>query len=977
MSVEDLSETPERKPWRAQPVPSGLVRFERKKSACAMCMLRDSHKVFGEHPEPGVQHSRIVVLSEAPGADEDLQGRPLIGQSGSFFTQCLSHAGIRRDRVWITNVLLCRPPRNDIESVEGSSGKGACVYGLREELDEAWKQGYRVILAQGNTALKELGFEGMNISKYRGSILGGKDSPLTKQGFKPFWVIPTFHPAFLVRNTWKRADGGTIDNTHAYITDLEKARKVSEPGWAPRPEKFLINPSFHEVYKFLEDLIREKHVVFLDIETDGLNPFYAKPVCIGLGRGGGETLVLQQREHSRNGFYWPERDWALLKPLVDEVLHDCPLVLQNAMFDIPFLYWNGFRVNPWALKYDTAVLHSLVASDSQHNLGVITSMFGTTPYWKESFQGREGSIYAMDKTDLYTYNARDCDVLDQVSKPMLELIAKQDLSKELELQQSLMPVLISMKIRGVGFENARKEEFRAKFEKYQSELEDSLREIASLPGEFSLSSRVHLRYFLYGYLDPGLAQKDLEFTERISEIEALKADLAAKEAAIETMPGTPAKKRKLLETLRNKITRSSGTKVLKELEAIHNVVHSTEPLAVLSTWKPLTTDSGELSTADDALQAYKHQLTKRAFELERRVEDHAEALKALSEAGKAEAKISGRYSALQSKADEELRKIGTLLEWLDKFGEWAEVQKLVSSFTKYTAAPDGRIHPNWNAFGTATGRLSCSEPNLQQLPKKGTGKDIRKFFIPREGYSFVSADLENAEVGIMGCETLDPLVLGAYYEGRNIHDDNTRTLFGIEKGDKLWDAARGAAKIFQFGRYQYGGSIAQIYKQVLMKCRDLNVTLQELTDADERWWEAHPKVKEWSDAIEAEVREKRVIRCESGRIRTFMHNDRDIGKEAKNFRIQGFVGWLANRALVRIERECFEAGLLSREEPEKFIVAPVLQVHDQLVLEARDDFVPWAKEHLSGAMTAPFMYKGVERFLRSDLSVGPSFGDLE
>lgn len=959
--LRDIAPDGEPRPWK--PLPPLGERFKRTKCFCKACEYNGSHLVCGEHPEEGVHHSRIVILSEAPGADEDLQGRPLVGRAGIFFSKCLENAGIRRDRVWVTNVLLCRPPDNDITTEAAKHAIGCCEHGLREELEAAWKAGYRVIVAQGNTALHALGFEGMKITSYRGSILEG--DTLRENGFPPFRVIPTLHPAALIRSSWKGRDGGTADPTMTYISDLEKARKVADPAWKPTEENFLIEPSYTEAYATLERWIKNRTTLAIDIETDGLNGNYAKPVCIGFAEDESHAMCLPIRNKGRNDLYWPEFEWGHLRSMVEEILLGNKLILQNAMFDIPFLKFSGeYKVDPHNVLYDTAVVHSLVAPEALHNLGYITSMFGTTSYWKDSFKNREGSIYSLDQRTLWTYNSRDCVVLWQVMRPMLELVKKNHLEEELALEQKLLPVLISMKINGIGFEEERLGEFKKKFEGLLEDSEKELRAIGSLPSHFNLSSKAHMRLFLYGYKSPSLAKAEKEVEKRENDIIDFERKKASLLEGTDGMKLTPARREKLLAQMEARILRTKSTKVLADAMAEAEVAKYTICPIQLSSYKPLLSDSGELSTADDAITSFRHALQKREFELERRVEDHEVARASLD----GESKASARRVYLSQKAEAEAVQIGTMLNFIDAYSDWVEQQKLYSSFTKYKPALDGRIHPNYNAFGTATGRLSVSDPNLQQLPKKGIGKDIRKFFIASPGHKFISADYTNAEIGIMGCETQDPLILGAYFGGRNIHDDNTQTLFGVNKDNPMWSAARGAAKIFQFGRYQYGGSLGQIYKQVLLKCPDLNVTLKELEAADARWWEAHPAVTEWGKQIEAEVMEKRIIRNEAGRIRIFLGNNHDIVKEAKNFKIQSFVAYLANRALVDVDEE-----LRAR----KLAAIPVLQVHDQLILEAPDEEVEEVCTLLSSCMTKPFMYKGKEYSLRADPSVGDSYGDLD
>jgi uracil-DNA glycosylase family 4 len=106
--------------------------------------------------KPTTNSKGFLVLSEAPGEAEVHTGEPLTGPSGSYFNSTLRKASIDRNDLWLSNVLCCRPPANDINHPDARNALGNCIHGLRQELHAAWNAGLRVILAQGDTAVKAL-----------------------------------------------------------------------------------------------------------------------------------------------------------------------------------------------------------------------------------------------------------------------------------------------------------------------------------------------------------------------------------------------------------------------------------------------------------------------------------------------------------------------------------------------------------------------------------------------------------------------------------------------------------------------------------------------------------------------------------------------------------------------------------------------------------------------------------------------------
>jgi len=175
-------------PPPAEPPPPGnegesLTQIAARIAACTQCALCDGRR--NTVPGQGAETPEIMFVGEGPGADEDRQGIPFVGRAGELLTRMIVAMGLSRDEVFIANVVKCRPPGNRNPSPLEMS---ACMPYLEQQIETLKPT---VIVALGSIALKGLlGEESISITRMRGSWLKFKDIDL----------MPTFHPAYLLRN---------------------------------------------------------------------------------------------------------------------------------------------------------------------------------------------------------------------------------------------------------------------------------------------------------------------------------------------------------------------------------------------------------------------------------------------------------------------------------------------------------------------------------------------------------------------------------------------------------------------------------------------------------------------------------------------------------------------------------------------------------------------------------------------------------
>ena len=153
---------------------------------CHACSLRETRTniVFGD----GDPHARVLIVGEAPGKNEDLQGKPFVGAAGKFLDELLEEAGLKREEVFIANVLKCRPPSNRNPQADEIE---ACAPFLREQTQsiDPW-----IIVTMGNFATQFILRTGTGITRLRGTV----------QQAGRFVVLPVFHPAAAIYDRSKR-----------------------------------------------------------------------------------------------------------------------------------------------------------------------------------------------------------------------------------------------------------------------------------------------------------------------------------------------------------------------------------------------------------------------------------------------------------------------------------------------------------------------------------------------------------------------------------------------------------------------------------------------------------------------------------------------------------------------------------------------------------------------------------------------------
>ena len=275
--------------------------------------------------------------------------------------------------------------------------------------------------------------------------------------------------------------------------------------------------------------------------------------------------------------------------------------------------------------------------------------------------------------------------------------------------------------------------------------------------------------------------------------------------------------------------------------------------------------------------------------------------------------------------------------------EYRQLTKLKSTYADGLAlciASDGRIHSTFNQTITATGRISSTEPNLQNIPiRMELGRLIRKVFVPKEGYVFIDADYSQIELRVLAHMSGDQNLIAAYQHAEDIHRITASQVFHTPL-EEVTDLQRRNAKAVNFG-IVYGISSFGL-------SQDLSITRKEAEGYIASYFETYPGIKIFLDRLVTDAKEKGYAETMFGRRRpvpelassNFMQ--RSFGERiAMNSPIQGTAADIIKIAMIRVKQR------LDREQLKSKLI---LQVHDELLIEAAADEEEYVKTLLAEEM---------------------------
>jgi len=417
---------------------------------CALCQGGAAAPVLSETHDD----DRVIILGEAPGMHETVEGRPFVGPSGMELQSALNALNIPRDRCYIANTVRCRPPKNDLEAVNIQVSRinkrrvkkareseseavllqrpfDTCKTLLYEELKAT---GIKRIICLGKTAAKAIRGGDVSIMNIRGGcelVPAPWDPEVTLE------VGYTMHPAWVLRQQAYR---------EVFRHDLRKAFRFFS-GTLDWPEPEITRTTDPKVLQeFLRRWRTQKDFVAYDLETDGIDPMTANIRCVGLGTEK-EALVVAIR--GINGEYLADL----------EIIRE----LENALrifFQFPGVFLLGHNagqydrlcVESWLgvtpkLTCDTILLHLLADNELPHNLGFVGSFYTDNP---EAWKADHTAVQAKTDEELHIYCGKDVCVTARIANPLARDVKKRRQQHLLPREHMLQSLGATMERVGMG-----------------------------------------------------------------------------------------------------------------------------------------------------------------------------------------------------------------------------------------------------------------------------------------------------------------------------------------------------------------------------------------------------------------------------------------------------------------------------------------------------------------------------------------------
>lgn len=470
---------------------------------CDRCFLarhRQGGPVHGEF-KPG---ARALLIGEAPGGDEVDEGRPFVGASGQELGRALNAIGIGRSEVSLSNALLCRPAKNDLDlllhrwqkenKVRAKAGieelpdpRACCRPRLAREIRAS---GGNLILL-GKSALQSVtGISGSIMEMRGGPIVGTLDfdagDTFVRAQNGNLKVLPTLHPAFILRaRRW----------TRALRADLARAFRWFAGRLEWRDPKVVLAPSTEQVEDWLAR--HRRGVVAYDVETTVDDPIRSTLFCVGFGTTE-EALVVPWSSKERPGeHYWPERDRARVAAAMRAFFLD-PAVVKGS--------WNGgyfdrqviehhFGVVPHPIL-DGIMVHRCVELELPHKLGFVGSIYTDVVAWKADKTGTTAETDA----ELHAYNATDCVVTARVIPQLAQAVALRDQSEQALYGHVVQSWCVGLHANGMFVDQVRRAEHDARLQADAVLWLKRLREVVGDPA-FNPSSVPQVKHLLFDRWD--------------------------------------------------------------------------------------------------------------------------------------------------------------------------------------------------------------------------------------------------------------------------------------------------------------------------------------------------------------------------------------------------------------------------------------------------------------------------------------------
>ena len=787
----------------------------------------------------------LFLVGEAPGADEERFGAFFVGKAGQELTNYLDRVGIPRDRVYITNVLKCRPPENRDPHKDEIE---ACLIHLRRELEE---QKPKFIACAGRFATRTILQQDVDMEQVHGipfrTSVWGFDTT----------VVPVYHPAAGLHNTFEMS---LIMNDFISLKGVMmgnvKPRKDAVPGtyiWWDEP----VPPP-----GFLPGLIS------VDTEEEEEKRTWTFQVC----QEAGIAYVI------------PAHRAGVMKEIMEHP--DSVLIIQNALYDLPQLW----KIGIYPKKYvDTMVMAYLLQTEPQGLKALSYRHLGMR--MREYLE----VVYPVTQMKALSYMLRAMEYEWPDPEPVVEMVKG--------VPKMRQPQNVTRRIKGVLNAYAKDPD--------GTDLHDRWKKIAADAGRCVEDT--------FGPLLPGYL-KDLPLQEAV-DYAGCDAD-----ATWQLYPILVSKIRALgLE----------GT-LDRDMRMLPLVAHM---------------QANGFGTDLDKFRSLRSEFERRKEELLVDIEKVSGPINP----GSAQ-QVSELLFKLRLKKSPKLKKGDTDLAALESIVhrhpvvkhiiDWKRYDKLIDSFIDVLLRKtdeDGRIRTKLRVTRVITGRLSSSDPNLMAQPvRTEEGRKIREGFVAQDGYTLMSADYSQIEMRVVAHISADKAMLNVFRTGKDIHTATACSMFRVPPDQIDEMKHRYPAKRVGFGILNLI-SAGKLMRELTLGGAE-GWTEQKCQQLIYDWFGVYQGVRSWIEEQKAHARRFGYVKDMWGRIRLVpevlsVHKQIvEAGiRQACNAPIQMGAQGIIKEAMAQLVPfvDSWNAG--SRDG--KPVVLPLLQIHDDLIFEVRDDVV--------------------------------------
>lgn len=449
--------------------------------------------------------ANIAIVGMAPGDDEVKSGTPFTGPAGQLLTNCMRQVGMSRGDCFITNLSEYQPPKHDLSllstiGVNLDNEINRCKNELR-------RVSPRVILCLGADALYHLtGYSG---------IYDMRGSPIKCNFMTNSWIIPSIHPAALLRGEYKHS---------AYLMyDIMKCMEIAKHKiWRPIDRIYRTNPTFLEVIEYLKDIVESgrcfefdkarlggiKTKVAIDLETNFMSKDNGLEYirCFGIAKSPADAMCIPI--HTSSGSRWSINEeyeiWTLIRKICQ---HEYIIkVAQNQSFEMSVLHkWVG-EIHPIR---DTAIGHHLINPETPKALQFLTSVYTDMPFYKDD---AKNSTWEDEAT--WLYNCKDCVVTYEINTKVEEDLKQLGLYTPFytDYQVPIAKILWEATMTGILVDTKKVLAYRAEYEALRDSAQEQLNKLAGR--EINVNSPPGMKWLLYEKM--GLPKQYNKVTKKVS-----------------------------------------------------------------------------------------------------------------------------------------------------------------------------------------------------------------------------------------------------------------------------------------------------------------------------------------------------------------------------------------------------------------------------------------------------------------------------